>query len=128
MITIQITAGEAFDRLSILRIKGERIEDDVARNVAKAQAEALEALLEIELWTAPSELMTELRLANEALWDLERRIREGLGTHGQPAIIGDMAKQVCQWNDRRFRMKCRINDAIGAKPGEREIKELPSYE
>lgn len=115
-VTIPVSWGELLDKITILRIKKERLADpEKQRNVLRELA-----ILE-EAWqgrqSAPRELVElaeQLRSVNEALWDIEDEIRdcERRSDFGQRFV--ELARQVYRTNDRRASLKYRVNDLLGS--------------
>ena len=123
-IMAPISAGELVDKITILRVKAERIGDPAKEaNVRKElglleaiAAEALPASAEIDALTA------ELTAINAALWDIE----DGKRDCERRQDFGDrfvrLARDVYIENDRRAAVKRRINAAAGS-----ELVEEKSY-
>ena len=123
-ILAPVSAGELVDKITILRIKAERIGDAAKEaNVRKElgllaaiAAEALPASAEIDALTA------ELTAINAALWDIE----DGKRDCERRQDFGDrfvrLARDVYIENDRRAAVKRRINAAAGS-----ELVEEKSY-
>jgi hypothetical protein len=115
-IDVPISVGELLDKLTILRIKVERIRDpDKAVNVRR-ELEALE-----ETWAgsefADHDLTTELeqlRRVNETLWDIEDQIRlkESRLEFDQEFI--ELARSVYLTNDERAAVTRAINVKVGS--------------
>jgi hypothetical protein len=117
-----ISAGELIDKITILRIKAERIAPEKRANV-RHELEQLEALAARELAAVDLAALTaELTAINAALWDIEdgKRDCERRGDFG-PAFVA-LARSVYIENDRRAAVKRRINDAAGS-----DIVEEKSY-
>lgn len=117
-----ISAGELIDKITILRIKAERIGDDRRANV-RHELGQLEALAARELAGIDLEGLTaELTAINTGLWDIEegKRDCERRGDFG-PAFVA-LARSVYLENDRRAAVKRRINDVAGS-----DIVEEKSY-
>ncbi len=124
-VTIPVSWGELLDKISILQIKKERVDDPEklvniehelngllqARRTVANRAEELEALSQ------------ELRLVNEALWDIEDEIRACERRRDFGARFVELARSVYRTNDRRAAIKYRINRLLGS-----EIVEEKSYE
>ena len=123
-ILAPVSACELVDKITILRIKAERIGDAAKEaNVRKElglleaiAAEALPASAEIDALTA------ELTAINAALWDIE----DGKRDCERRQDFGDrfvrLARDVYIENDRRAAVKRRINAAAGS-----ELVEEKSY-
>lgn len=122
-VTIPVAAGELVDKITILRVKAERIDPAKRANVAKELA-LLEAVAARELPPSPDleNLTDELQAVNAALWHIEegKRDCERRADFG-PGFI-DLARAVYRQNDRRAALKRAINDLTGS-----EIVEEKSY-
>jgi hypothetical protein len=102
--------GELFDKISILVIKSERLTSEAAlANVRNelAQLEAVAAQIPADL--ALSALKDALKSVNEALWDIEDRIREHEARQAFDAEFITLARAVYKTNDERGRIKREIN-------------------
>jgi hypothetical protein len=123
-VTVEISPGELFDRISILEIKTERISNRDKVKKAKRELETLNRSRAATLTDSPEALQrfADLKSINEALWDIENRIRECevAGNFG-PEFIA-LARAVYQTNDRRAVAKQAI-DALYAS----DIGEVKSY-
>jgi hypothetical protein len=116
LVHIPVSAGELVDKITILRIKGERIEAARKTNVArelrlleKIMLEALPASPELEALTA------RLGEINARLWDIEegKRACEQRGDFGAGFVA--LARAVYIENDRRAALKRRINELTGSE-------------
>ena len=115
-IAVDAAPGELIDKITILEIKAERIED--ARKHANVTYE-LAVLSNARAAAIPpsprlDELTDALRAVNEALWDIEDALRrcERDGDFG-PRFVG-LARSVYRTNDRRAALKREINELLGA--------------
>jgi len=115
-ILVPVGAGELIDKLTILAIKLERIEDpakraNVRREHALLGATRAEAVGAVD-GLAPLE--AALKAVNEALWDIEDAIRacEAAGDFG-PRFV-ELARSVYRENDRRAALKKDINRLTGS--------------
>ncbi|MEH0194796.1 DUF6165 family protein [Caulobacter sp. CCNWLY153] len=123
-ILAPISAGELVDKITILRVKAERIGDAVKEaNVRKElallegiAADALTPSAELDALTA------ELTAINAALWDIEdgKRACERNQTFG-PEFV-ELARRVYKDNDKRAAVKRQINELAGS-----DIVEEKSY-
>ena len=123
-IRVDVSVGEFLDKLSILEIKSEKIED--AAKLANVRRE-LQVLR--DTWAASAlavadvrEDYAELMTLNRALWDIEDRIREHEGEGRFDAEFVRLARSVYATNDRRAAVKKRINLRLGS-----ELVEEKSY-
>jgi hypothetical protein len=119
MLNIPASVGEVLDKISILQIKSERITD--GRKLANVRHE-LRCLEDAARNHRLPKLEEKLRWVNEALWDIEDRIRvkEKLGEFDDEFI--QLARSVYMTNDKRAEIKREINEAIGS-----ELIEEKSY-
>ncbi|MDP2619505.1 MAG: DUF6165 family protein [Hyphomicrobiales bacterium] len=116
-IMIEAGAGELIDKITILRIKTERMTDatklvNIRRELdmlRRARARSLPASAELD------HLEEELKRINQALWDIEDDIRrcERTGEFGDRFVR--LARSVYKQNDRRSALKRRINALTGAR-------------
>jgi hypothetical protein len=116
-LLIPVSWGELLDKITILEIKSERMDD--AAKLANVRRE-LELLMEVRNRQGESPaglagLVAELRAANERLWEIEDAIRdcERQRDFGQRFI--EMARSVYFTNDRRADLKFRINRLMGSQ-------------
>ena len=124
-VQVPVSVGELLDKLTILAIKLERIEDPAKRaNIAREHA-ALEAVVQAEGLRKPEGVMDleqELRSVNEQLWRIEDEIRE----HERQQRFDDgfiaLARAVYRTNDERAVLKRRLNALTGS-----ELVEEKSY-
>lgn len=115
-LMIEVGAGELIDKITILKIKADRMTDAAKlRNVkheldvlSRARAENLDQSDELD------RLEDALRLVNEALWVIEDDIRacEAARDFG-PKFI-ELARSVYIQNDKRAALKKSINELCGS--------------
>jgi Tetratricopeptide repeat/Glycosyltransferase family 9 (heptosyltransferase) len=112
---VPVTPGELFDKITILRIKSERI--TAPSRLANVNRE-LSQLESVQMASYPMTpellaLADELTRINEELWNTEDAIRdcERNKDFGQKFI--DLARSVYRTNDRRAETKRRINELTG---------------
>lgn len=115
-LMIEVGAGELIDKITILKIKTDRMTDPAKlRNVkheldvlSRARAENLHQSTELD------RLEDELRKVNEALWVIEDDIRacEAARDFG-PKFI-ELARSVYIQNDKRAMIKKSINELCGS--------------
>lgn len=113
---VEVAHGDVVDRVSILEIKARTIADPAARHHVQVELDALRAAWQGEGLPDMTSLATWTRLAevNQALWDVEDRLRafERAGDFG-PDFVAD-ARAVYRWNDERAALKRAINLALGS--------------
>ena len=123
-IKIELSIGELLDKISILQIKAERIEDpSKVKNINKE----LDVLM--SLWndspysdTNLSSEINELKNINEALWDIEDKIRDKERNQVFDKDFIELARSVYFTNDKRAEIKRIINGKTGS-----ELIEEKSY-
>lgn len=108
--------GELMDRITILQIKNQRLQDPMKLRTVRTELDALAAVREQTLPRSEQldVLVRELRNVNETLWQIEDDIRasENAGDFG-PRFI-ELARSVYRTNDRRADLKKRINALLGS--------------
>ena len=123
-IKIELSVGELLDKISILQIKAERIDDpSKVKNINKE----LDVLM--SLWndspysdTNLSSEINELKNINEALWDIEDKIRDKERNQLFDKDFVELARSVYFTNDKRAEIKRIINGKTGS-----ELIEEKSY-
>lgn len=115
-ILVPIAPGELQDKITILQIKSERITDAAKLANVAVELEALQAVAAANLPATGeiSDLTAQLKVVNEALWEIEDDIRdcERAGDFGAEFIR--LARAVYVTNDQRAALKRAINLALGS--------------
>jgi hypothetical protein len=115
-ILVPVAFGELLDKISILQIKSERINDEGKLANVRTELSALE-----KTWMAHpaggkdvAQLRADLKAINEELWDIEDNIRlqDKAGDFGDAFVA--LARSVYLRNDERARIKKAINLALGS--------------
>jgi hypothetical protein len=113
---VPVSAGELFDKISILEIKTARITDVEKRRHVSVELDLLRRERDQRLGRSEEldRLVAELRQVNEALWEIEDDIRvcERDADFG-PRFV-ELARSVYTTNDRRSALKRQINDLLGS--------------
>jgi hypothetical protein len=116
-ILVAVSPGELVDKITILRIKAARITDPAKLQNVRTELEALE-----QTWHgcgAPVASVAAdeaaLQQVNEALWDIEDRIRDKERDRLFDAEFIELARAVYVTNDERAAIKKRINLALGSR-------------
>jgi hypothetical protein len=116
-IAVPISPGELIDKLTILEIKSERMND--ARKLANVR---LELQLLSDTWAASDYAKVniqaewaELKRINASLWDIEDEIRDEERQQRFGAQFIKLARAVYFINDDRAAVKRQINDKLGSK-------------
>lgn len=111
---IEVSNGEIVDKITILQIKSERIQDeDKLINVNKELNYLLPILKDIGIDTQ-HELFIELLNINKELWEIEDdiRLKEKYADFGNKFI--EVARSVYITNDKRSIVKKEINNLTGS--------------
>lgn len=113
---IDVSLGEVVDKISILRLKQERIRDPAARRHVDAELTALEAAWDCEDRPALQSLpdWAELCAVNAQLWDTEDALRDCEARQDFGELFVQNARAVYRLNDRRASLKRRINESLGS--------------
>lgn len=123
MPQVPVSWGELIDKITILEIKVDRLPtEQAAVNAAKELALLREIAGPFLANPEIVALTARLKTLNEALWEIEDRIRdqERSGTFDSTFI--ELARSVYKRNDERGRMKREINLLLGS-----ELIEEKSY-
>jgi hypothetical protein len=123
-VEVPISVGELVDKVTILEIKSEKIEDAAKRTNIRRELDALTAVLKPLVAATPgiAPLKAELRTINETLWQIEDDIRDCERKRDFGAAFVALARAVYQTNDRRAATKREIDDLTGS-----ELVEEKSY-
>ena len=126
-ILAPVSVGELIDKIVILEIKAARITEPT--KLVEVSKE-LTLLNRIDYGAADcrseiAALKQELRQVNEALWDIEDRIRDCEREQEFGARFVQLARAVYRTNDQRSALKRRINELTGSAI--METKAHPAY-
>lgn len=122
---VPVSPGEVLDKITILEIKSERIQDEaklvnVRRELALLQATWAQSVTEDK---TIRQLHSQLKDVNEALWDIEDAIRDQERKQNFDERFIELARNVYFTNDRRSRVKKELNLHLGS-----QIIEEKSYQ
>jgi hypothetical protein len=122
---VPVSPGELLDKITILRIKSQRMRDATKVANVRLELELLQGTW-ATLGIATVQVAADeraLQAVNEELWDIEDRIRdkEAAGSFDQEFI--ELARAVYHRNDERAAIKRRVNIALGSR-----IVEEKSYQ
>ena len=115
-IKVPISPGELLDKITILRIKSQRMTDPAKVSNVRLELRALE-----ETWGASGYARIDiaadiaaLLAVNERLWVIEDDIRDKERAQAFDADFIRLARAVYFENDQRAAIKRRINSALGS--------------
>jgi predicted nucleic acid-binding Zn-ribbon protein len=115
-ILVPVPVGEWIDKLTILEIKLDHIDDPAKLANVRRELEALAAAAPATL-PRPEDLATlreELKAVNEKLWRIEDDIREHERAQRFDRGFVELARAVYVTNDRRAALKREINLLSGS--------------
>ena len=116
-ILVPISPGELLDKITILRIKSARMTDETKLRNVRLELQLLEQTWRDSGAAIPEVAAdeAELQRVNEALWDIEDKIRDKELAHEFDAVFIELARAVYVTNDERAAVKKRINVALGSR-------------
>ena len=124
-ILAEISAGELFDKITILEIKKVKISNKEKLVAIEKELKSLKETVKkfIPNQDNISKNIKDLKAINLKLWDIEdgKRKAEKNKDFGEQFI--ELARNVYKFNDERAKIKLAINVALGSN-----IKEVKSYE
>jgi hypothetical protein len=107
-VSIPVSIGELYDKVSILEIKKQKLEGKSLLNVEK-ELELLFGILQSLDIRIDNELFDQLRLVNSILWDIEDQIRAREHNNDFGNEFTELARSVYKQNDLRASIKRTIN-------------------
>ena len=110
-IVVEIGAGELIDKITILTIKSERINDPIKLTNISREIDALTPARGqlVKHYPAVQGLEDALKSVNEALWDIEDDIRACEASQDFGTRFIELARSVYFQNDKRAEIKKKIN-------------------
>ena len=124
-ILAEISAGELFDKITILEIKKVKISNKEKLVAIEKELKSLQETVKkfIPNQDNISKHINDLKAINLKLWDIEdgKRKAEKNKDFGEQFV--ELARNVYKFNDERAKIKLAINIALGSN-----IKEVKSYE
>ena len=126
-ILVEVSVGELLDKISILRIKKEKIKDTEKLKFINDEYKVLKDQLDKNVQSDEKleNLFQSLKEINSKLWVIEddKRICEKSSNFGEKFI--KLSRDIHFLNDDRAKIKLEINNHTGSKI--KEIKEYTSY-
>jgi hypothetical protein len=116
-ITTAVPIGELIDKMTILEIKSERINDPNKLVNIWRELASIRATFEQSIPQSPEleQLIAELKAANEAMWQTEDLIRDKEREKSFDEEFIRLARAVYIQNDRRYQAKRAINELCGSR-------------
>ena len=124
-ILAEISAGELFDKITILEIKKEKISNNEKLVDVEKELSSLKNTVEkfIPNQSNISKHVNDLKEINLKLWDIEDGKRAAEKEKKFDDKFIELARNVYKLNDERAKIKLAINNTLGSN-----IKEVKSYE
>ena len=126
-ILSEISAGELFDKISILEIKLEKVKDKDSHKIIEKEYKILKEAQELNIETTEKLklLFIEIKKVNQSLWVIEDKLRiyERDKNFGKEFV--ELARAVYFNNDKRSKIKNEINKLL--RSNIREIKQYVNY-
>jgi hypothetical protein len=113
-ISVPISAGELLDKITILRIKEQRIADPAKLANVRNELRALEQVWRAAVSLPVHEAEAQLTHVNETLWNIEDHIRDEERRKDFGPRFVELARQVYLNNDRRAEIKRAVNLRLGS--------------
>lgn len=106
---VEVSNGDIVDKITILQIKLEKIQDSVKRSNVEKELNYLLSETGKDFMDVTAELLEELRGVNLELWDIEdqKRKKEKKKVFDEEFI--ELARSVYINNDKRAKIKREIN-------------------
>ena len=116
-VSVEVSPGELIDKITILEIKLERIDDAGKLGNVRAEWETLTAARDAAIETSEEleRLSAELKQVNERLWEIEDDIRDCERDKDFGDKFVELARGVYRNNDKRSRLKGDINKLLGSR-------------
>ena len=123
-VLIEVSPAEMIDKITILLIKSERINDEIQLANVQHELDILSSKLDKEIPASPKldALKLELKSVNEELWCIEDGIRDCERINDFSQTFIELARAVYFTNDKRANLKREINLLLGS-----EFMEEKSY-
>ena len=123
-IVAEISAGELVDKITILEIKKDKIDDSIKLIDIEKELLSLNNTFKKSIFdpTKIKHLVEELKAVNLKLWDIENGKRLAEKNNNFDKNFIELARNVYKDNDKRSKIKLEINNILGSN-----IKEVKSH-
>ena len=123
-ILAEISAGELVDKITILEIKKDKIDDSIKLIDIEKELLSLNNTFKKSIFdpTKIKHLVEELKAINLKLWDIENGKRLAEKNNNFDKNFIELARNVYKDNDKRSKIKLEINNILGSN-----IKEVKSH-
>ncbi|SDO33336.1 DUF6165 family protein [Vreelandella arcis] len=116
-IEVPLSFGEVLDKITILEIKSERIENEEKISNVRLELDALNSIWEHEIHASSriGDLRVQMKSVNEELWDIEDDIRAQEAKQDFGPQFVSLSRSVYFTNDRRAAIKKDVNLHLGSR-------------
>jgi len=116
-VKVNIAPGELIDRITILLIKSERMDDEEKLANVRLELDILSATRDEDIAGSAEldDLTAKLKKVNEALWEIEDKIRDCEAAKDFGETFVELARSVYITNDERARLKREISVLLGSQ-------------
>lgn len=125
-VEVSVSLGELIDKITILKIKQQRISDNEKLKHVETELNSLQETLNTLGIKNYETLENALQKVNEELWVIEDDIREKERNKQFDDKFIELARAVYITNDKRFDLKSQINSQFGSQF--HEVKSYESYD
>tara|TARA_B100000401_G_C52310906_1_gene487252 strand:- start:3 stop:374 length:372 start_codon:yes stop_codon:yes gene_type:complete len=122
MLKIPVSVGELVDKITILKIKLKFLTGQRKANV-KNEYDLLNKELKNSSIIIREELMEDLQITNQKLWELEDKIRVKELNNDFKEDFVELARNIYKLNDKRYEIKNKINKKYNSIIFEEKIYE-----
>ena len=114
---VPVSWGELIDKITILEIKSARLTSAAAlQNVRRELTQLTEKTRPLgDMTSAVAPLKADLTRVNEALWEIEDKIRDKEAAKAFDAEFIELARSVYVTNDKRAALKRQINQLLASE-------------
>lgn len=116
-LMVEVSVGELLDKITILEIKSERMDDPAKLANVHAELASLRATWEASSLTGQDigDLLRRLKAVNETLWDIEDGLRQLEAAQEFGTDFVSLARSVYYTNDERADLKRQLNVLLGSR-------------
>ena len=113
---VPVSWGELLDKITILEIKAERIDDAAKLANVRTELDGLLPLLQQQLQAQPAlaALQQQLKAINERMWDIQDQLRDKEAAQVFDDAFIQLARGVYGTNGERVQVKNEINRLAGS--------------
>ncbi|MBK4723191.1 hypothetical protein JJL56_30515 [Azospirillum sp. YIM DDC1] len=114
---VEIAIGELIDKLTILQIKSEHIQEPAKLKNILFEIELLNEARRQSVPESPelTRLEVELKAVNQQIWDIEDAVRDCERNQRFDEHFVALARSVYKTNDKRAAVKKRINELFNSR-------------